>query len=239
MTTSDANALHAPTNVMSNGRSRCTLIYNDAEVFYDCSLHLQASERGRVESGRVGFTVSFPADRLFRGVHDTITFDRSGGWSGRGGRQDEIVMRHIINQAGDSPDMYNDLVRVLTPLSTHTGVAMLLMAKYGGEFFDGSKYPADGSLFKYELIYSPTTSVANDPQRPKIPLPDEVAGVEIGNFGDDPEAYRWFFRGRRPGSVSAARSRTNRSRLRGRSRIYSDTYRSRRSSGPTFSAARR
>jgi len=193
MLPSEATQLHATTNVMSNGRSGTTVVYNESEVFYDCGLHLQSSQRGRMDAARVGFTVSFPAGQLFRGVHNTITFDRSGGWSGRGGRQDEIVMRHIINQAGDSPDMYNDLVRLLAPQNTHSGTAMLLMAKYGDEFFDGSVYPKDGSMFKLELIYYPTTTVGNDPQRPKIPQPDDVVGIEIGNRGTSPEAYRWFF----------------------------------------------
>lgn len=192
MLPAEATALHASTNVMSNGRSGLTVIYNDSEVFYDCGLHLQSSQRGRMDQTRVGFTVNFPADQLFRGVHDTITFDRSGGWSGRGGRQDEILLRHIINQAGDSPDMYNDLVRVLTPLNTHTGIAMLLMAKYGDEFIDGSVYDKDGSLFKLELVYYPTTSVSGNPELPKIPQPDEVTGQDIGNLGDDKEDYRWF-----------------------------------------------
>jgi hypothetical protein len=192
MLPAEATALHAATNVMSNGRSLCTVIYDENEVFYNCGLHLQASERGRLDDTRVGFTVNFPADQPFRGVHDKITFDRSGGWSGRGGRQDEIVIRHIINQAGDSPDMYNDLVRVLTPLTRHTGTAMLLMSKYDSGFINGSVYPQDGSMFKLELIYYPTTSVDNDPQQPKIPQPDGVIGAEIANLGSGHEAYRWF-----------------------------------------------
>ena len=192
MLPAEAAALHAETNVMSNGRSGVTVVYDESEVFYDAGLHLQASQRGRMDSARVGFTVSFPSDRLFRGVHDTITFDRSGGWSGKGGRQDEIVMRHIVNQAGDSPDMYNDLVRVLTPQTTHTGNAMLLMAKYNDEFIDGSIYPKDGSLFKIELVYYPLTTVDNNPEKPKIAQPDDVMGVDMGNRGDNPENYRWF-----------------------------------------------
>jgi hypothetical protein len=193
MLPAEANLLHASTNVMSNGRSLCTVIYDESEVFYNCGLHLQSSERGRMDPTRVGFTVSFPADHLFRGTQNSITFDRSGGWSGKGGRQDEIIMRHIINHAGDSPDMYNDLVRVLTPLTTHTGTAMLLMSKYGNSYLSDSLYPADGSLFKLELVYYPTTSVNNDPQQEKIPQPDEVIGTEIMNLGDDKEAYRWNF----------------------------------------------
>ncbi len=193
MLPNEATALHASTNVMSNGRSRCTVIYDEREVFYDCGLHLQASERGRMDPSRVGFTVNFPADHLFRGVQNTITFDRSGGWSGRGGRQDEIIIRHIINQAGDSPDMYNDLVRVLTPLQAESGTAMVLMSKYSGEFIDSSVYPKNGSMFKVELIYYPTTSVNNNPQLPKIPQPDDVIGSDLGNLGASHESYRWFF----------------------------------------------
>ncbi len=192
MLPAEANELHAATNVMSNGTSLATVIYDESEIFYNCGLHLQASERGRMDATRVGFTVNFPADHLYRGSQNTITFDRSGGWSGRGGRQDEIVIRHIINQAGNSPDMYNDLVRVLTPLPTHTGTAMLLMSKYSNEFIDGSVFPKNGSLFKLELIYYPTTSVNNDPQLPKIPQPDDVIGSDIGNLGSSHEAYRWF-----------------------------------------------
>lgn len=189
----EANDLHASTNVMSNGRSLCTVIHDESEIFYNCGLHLQSSERGRMDPNRVGFTVSFPADHLFRGVQNSVTFDRSGGWSGRGGRQDEIIIRHIINQAGDSPDMYNDLVRVLAPQSTYSGTAMLLMEKYGSDFIDGSIYPKDGSLHKIELIYSPTSTVGGDPQKPKIPQPDDVTGSDLGNLGSSHEAYRWFF----------------------------------------------
>src|SRR5262249_49079103 len=52
---SDANRLHADTNVMSNDHLPLTLIYDDKQVFYDVGIHLQASERGRNDSSRVGF----------------------------------------------------------------------------------------------------------------------------------------------------------------------------------------
>ena len=194
MLPSEASALHASTNVMSNGRSLLTVIYNEQEAFYNTSLHLQASQRGRMNPERVGFTVRFPAGHLFRGVHDSITFDRSGGYSGRGGKQDEIVLRHILNQAGRLPDAYNDLVRLIAPQSTHTGTAMLLMAKHGNEYWEGIREGMDdGSLIKLELIYSPTTTVGGDPEAPKLPQPDDVTGIDLGNRGNDKEAYRWFF----------------------------------------------
>ncbi|MGN6387139.1 MAG: lamin tail domain-containing protein, partial [Verrucomicrobiota bacterium] len=192
MLPAEASAMHSPTNVMSNGGNFATLIYDESEVFYNCSLHLQSSERGRSEVNRVGYTLSFPCDHLFRGVHDTITFDRSGGWSGRGGRQDEIVMRHIINQAGGLPDMYNDLANLIAPDSTYSGPAMLLMAKYGSQFIDGTALPEDGSQFKIELVYYPTTTVTGDPQSPKLPQPDDVTGQDLHDMGNNPEDYRWY-----------------------------------------------
>ncbi|MCW5558561.1 MAG: lamin tail domain-containing protein, partial [Verrucomicrobiae bacterium] len=197
MTAADAAFQFAATNVMSNESLGGTMVLDEAEPFYDIGVRLQSSERGRQDESRVGFTLNFPADRLFYGVHDSLTLDRSGGYSGRGGRQDEIVLRHIINQAGGLPESYHDLVRAIFPRpleGQRHGVAQLLTAKYGDEFLDDSyANGSDGGLFKLELIYFPTTSVANDPQRPKLPQPDDVIGSDIENRGDDPEAYRWYF----------------------------------------------
>ncbi|MBN8247124.1 MAG: lamin tail domain-containing protein, partial [Verrucomicrobia bacterium] len=197
MTAADTAFQFAATNVMSNESLGGTLVLDEAEAFYDIRVRLQSSQRGRQDESRVGFSLSFPADRQFHGVHDSLTLDRSGGYSGRGGRQDEIVLRHIINQAGGLPECYNDLARVIFPRALEgrrNGIAQLLTAKYGDEFLDDS-FPSgsDGGLFKLELIYFPVSSVANDPQRPKLPQPDEVIGADIANRGEDPEAYRWHF----------------------------------------------
>src|SRR6185503_11826022 len=78
----EAADMHAPTNVMGNDNRFGTFISDERDPIYNVRVHLQASERGRNDPGRVGFTMTFPADHLFRGVHDTISFDRSGGWSG-------------------------------------------------------------------------------------------------------------------------------------------------------------
>ena len=119
-----------------NGTMGATVVYDEQEVFYDVGVHLQSSERGRNNSSRVGFTIEFHPDQLFRGVHDSISVDRSGGYSGIGGDQDEIVLKHAINHAGGLPGMYDDLVRFIAPLNQHTGPGLLLMAKYGDEFLD-------------------------------------------------------------------------------------------------------
>src|SRR5205823_624045 len=61
MTSADTDVLHAPTNVMSNDHVGATVIADEGSpaqaVFYDMTLHLQASERGRNDSSRVGFTL--------------------------------------------------------------------------------------------------------------------------------------------------------------------------------------
>ena len=180
MTAADAAVLHATTNVMSNDSVGATLVYDEQEVFYDVGVHLQSSERGRADASRVGFTIEFHPDRLFRGVHDTITIDRSGGYSGIGGDQDEIVLKHAINHAGGLPGMYDDLVRFIAPLNQHTGPGLLLMAKYGDEFLD-TQYlnGGDGKEFKLELIYYPLATTDGSPESPKLPQPDDVIGTDI------------------------------------------------------------
>jgi hypothetical protein len=194
MTKADTDFLHAATNVMSNEFLRATVLYDEEEVFYDVGVHLQGSERGRLDAGRVGFTLNFHPDHLFRGVHAGITVDRSGGYTGVGADQDEILLKHALQHAGGLPGMYDDLVRLIAPRSDLTGSGLLIMAKYGDVFLDSQFADgAKGGEFKLELIYYPTTTANGNAQSPKLPQPDDVLGVDIGNLGDDPETYRWFF----------------------------------------------
>ncbi|HTD68714.1 MAG TPA: lamin tail domain-containing protein, partial [Candidatus Limnocylindria bacterium] len=195
MTASDVASMHAPTNVMSNEPWGVTVIYDDREVFYDTTLHLQASERGRNDSTRVGFTVKLPADHLLRGVNGGFTLDRSGGYSGLGGKHDEILIKHAVNKARGLPCMYDDIVQVFAPRSSEDGTALLLTAKYEGDFLDSAFQDGGaGEMYKLELIYYPTTtSVAGDPQAPKLPQPDGVVGTDIRDLGNNPDDYRWVF----------------------------------------------
>ncbi len=195
MTASDVAALHAPTNVMSNEPWGVTVVYDDREVFYDTTLHLQASQRGRNDSTRVGFTVKLPADHLLRGVNESFTLDRSGGYSGLGGKHDEILLKHAVNKARGLPGMYDDIVQVFAPRSSEDGTALLLTAKYGEEFLDSAfQDGGSGEMYKLELIYYPTTtSVPGDVQAPKLPQPDGVIGTDIRDLGNNPDDYRWIF----------------------------------------------
>lgn len=197
MTAADAARLHAETNVLSNDGMGATVIYNEQQVFYDLSLHLRGSERGRNESYRVGYTISFNPDDLFRGAQDSISLDRQGWFTaGVGGNHDEILYKHMINHAGGLPGMYDDLVHVIAPRAQENSTALMLMASYGDEFLD-SQYADGGSgdLFKLELIYYPTSTADGSVQGLKVPYPrpDGVLGVDIQDLGSDQESYRWTF----------------------------------------------
>jgi hypothetical protein len=193
-TVADANYLHAPTNVMSNDILGCTVIYDEQQVFYDMGVHLQGSERGRNDSSRVGFTLEFHPDELFRGVHGAITMDKSGGYSGRGGKHDEIVLKQMINHAGGIPGMYDDLIHTLTPRASENGTGLLIMAKYGDVYLDSQyKNGGDGNLFKLELIYFPLSTLDGTPQGLKLPQPDDVLGTDFQDLGNNKESYRWTF----------------------------------------------
>ncbi len=193
MTASDSAFLYAATNLMSNERLGATVISDESEIVYDVGVHLQGSQRGRPEAGRVGLTLRFPPDRLFRGIHRTVSIDRSGGYTGVGGDQDEIVLKHALQHAGGLPGMYDDLVRIIPPRTDLTGPALLILAKYGDVFLD-SQYEngSEGDLFKLELIYFPLTTTGGA-EGFKLPQPDDIVPVRYSDLGTDPEAYRWFF----------------------------------------------
>ena len=195
MPAADATSLHQPTNVMSYDKKGTTVIYDERQVFYDAGIHLQSSERGRNDTSRVGFTITLPGDQPFRGVQNTITIDRSGGWGGLGGRHGEILLWHAASHAGGGLLGLNcDLVQCFAPRTIENSTGILRMSAFDGDYFDGQfKNGGDGNLYKLELFYYPTTTVDGNPQSPKLPQPDEVTQVEIQNWGDSKENYRWIF----------------------------------------------
>jgi hypothetical protein len=192
MTPEDSAFLYLLTNVMSNDRIGCTVIYDEREIFYDVGIRMRGSERGRPTATRVSYNVRFRGDQLFRGVHPSVSIDRSGGGSRAG--QEEILIKHIINHAGGAPGMYDDLIHVIAPRPQQTGSALLLMGRYGPVFLDSQWEDGnDGTLYNFELIYYPTTTVDGNPESLKRPQPDSVLGTDLRNLGDDKEAYRWNF----------------------------------------------
>lgn len=191
MTAADTDFLHLRTNVMSNDRLGATFVYSDTDVYYDVGVRLKGSQRGRNTVVRTGFSVSFDQEDLFKGVHETVGIDRSG--SGDEFSQEEIIVRQVIAHAGNLPQLYDDLIHVVAPQSRHTGSAMLSTARYNDVFLDNQyENGSQGTLFEYELIYYPTTTTGG-PEGLKIPNPDDVRGVNLGDLGDSKEPYRYHY----------------------------------------------
>ena len=194
MTQPDSDFLLLNTNALSNERIGATVIYDESTAFYDVGIKLKGSERGRTIEVRRSFNLRFQPDQPFRGVHETIAIDRSG--AGNQYSQKEILVKHIVNHAGDVPGSYDDLVHVITPQDTHTGSAMLMMARYNDVFLDSQfTNGSDGNLYEYELVYYPRTTVDGDPESLKLPYPspDGVIGTPITDLGDNQEDYRYIF----------------------------------------------
>lgn len=191
LTPADAARLHDPLNLMSNERLGSTVIYDEREVFYDVGTRLKGSEHSRTTTLRLGFSVLFNADQLFRGVHGNVGIDRSESvFFG----QREMLIHQTRNHAGGIPTKYSDLIQVITPRLEHTGGAELQLARYENIYLD-SQYErgSDGMLFEYELIYQLNSTDNGTPEGIKVPNPDSVVGTSIRNLGDDKEAYRWDF----------------------------------------------
>lgn len=180
--------LYQTNNLMSNERLGCTLIYNEKEVYYNVGVRLKSSQRGRPAAARVGFNLGFSAGQLFRGVHKTISIDRSEGQIT--GAQ-EILYDHMMYASGGIPAEYNDLCKVIAPDPAHTSTAILQLARFGDVFLDSQfDNGSDGTTYEYELIYYPTTV---DGSGFKLPTPDSVVGTDVGNLGTDKENYRWNY----------------------------------------------
>ena len=189
----DVTTLHTPTNVMSNERLPCTVIWNERDVYYDCGTHLHGSERGRDQPTRISYNLRFPATNLLLGAVDSLVIDRSG--AGNESSEKEILIKRAITHAGGLPGSEDDLCRVIAPQSAQTGPAILGRQRIvTGEYLD-SAYASgsNGELFKYELIYYPLTTVDGNHQSLKLPEPDDVRGVNVTSLGTDKEAYRWHW----------------------------------------------
>ncbi len=197
MTKANSDFMHLATNVMSNDTLPATIIYKESEVFYDARFRLKSSQRGRLGDVRLGFVAEFDPMHKFRGKMLTVNFDRSSygrGTPGSGYGQSELWNWHFFNRAGGIPSMYNDLVYLIAPRSSHTGSSTLTMAEFNDPYLDGQwDNGADFPTFKYELIYYPTTTEGGTPEGLKIPQPDNVNAVNIGAANTVKEGCRWNF----------------------------------------------
>ena len=192
LTAADRATLFTDTELMSNAATRATVIYDESEVFYNVDVRLKGSQRGRTDTSRISYRVAFDPAQLFRGVKSSVSLDRSGNWGYAGAPfgQNEILVKHIIAAAGGVSSLYDDIVHIIVPGTTHTGSALLQQSGYGGDYLDSAfDNGSDGSAWKMELIYFPTTANGSGF---KLPNPDSVIAADLTDRGTDKEAYRWF-----------------------------------------------
>lgn len=188
----DNNTLFTYTNLMSNQLLGCTVVYNEKEVYYNTGVRLKGSPAGRARDGDAyqSYIVHFPKDHLFRGVHASVGVDRSGRCPVVRG-QDEIYIKHMFNHAG-IPSMYDDLVYLIVPKTSHIGSALLMMARYEDVFLDSWwENGSDGTVFNLDYTYHPVTTVDGNPESLKPPMPDGEIATDFVYFGQDKETYRW------------------------------------------------
>ena len=187
MSPADVALQYATTNLMSNESLPCTVIYDERQAYYDMSVRLKSSQRGRVEAGRIGFHLEFNPDDLFRGVHPVMLLDRSTGGSRPPG--EEMLLKHMLLQSG-VPAVNSDYCQVIAPQSAQNGMA-ILSPRFEDRFVETAfKNGGDGQLHELELTYYPLTADANGY---KLPAPDSVQGVDISDLGNDKETYRYNF----------------------------------------------
>ncbi|MDB6110509.1 MAG: spore coat protein CotH, partial [Pedosphaera sp.] len=187
MTQADATLLHATTNVLSNESLGATVLNDEQEIFYDVGVRLKGSFVGR-NVPRVGFTVDFDPTQLFRGIHEAVSLDRSQGASiGQG----EILVKHIASHAGGIPNMYDDLVHVITPRAQDTSMAQLRMAAFGDVYLDSQYHNgSSGPMYESEVLRYSSTTADGTTEGLKVPGAGLV-NVDLADYGTNTETYRW------------------------------------------------
>jgi hypothetical protein len=204
MAEADRTFLFASTNRMSNDRFPVTVIEDESTAYYNCGLRLKASGFGRFNSGHYGFNIEFQPDQLFRGVHSTISIERSPDLK-------EILAKHLINRAGGTyASFYDDAAFIITPTTGDRGRGLISMARQTSNFFDGL-FPnaADsGTLFNQELLYNPNgTSGGAEGLKVGNPYNHTGGRYDLVDRGDDKEPYRWGFQ------IRSARGRDDYSQI--------------------------
>ena len=203
MTPADANNLHDVLQSVSNYRWGCTVIDGERDVYYDAGVRLRAAPYGR-QGTRAGWNISLGAHQPFRGVHSSIVIDGAfnmpkgdgTGWleNSIGPSVNEILYQTIANRAGEVPASYDDICWFQAPLPGYNRLAQLKMARFNNSYldsiFDGND--ADGSLYKQELIYYPTTTVDGNPESLKNPY-NSVRDLDIKSLGTSADSCRFTY----------------------------------------------
>ncbi len=184
MTQADGRLMDASTNMMSDDRLGTTVVWDNREVYYDCGVHLHGSMFSRSSLDSVPYSLKFPADHKYRGVHRTVQVNR--------GVIEEIIGKHTQNQTG-VPGMYEDIVDLFSHRSGNSGAARLSLAHYndvylGSQFENGTR----GMLYNMEgiRVLEQTHNRRHDGIKLGMPV-GWVGDYDIMNLGNDPEQYRF------------------------------------------------
>ncbi|MFN0128961.1 MAG: lamin tail domain-containing protein [Verrucomicrobiales bacterium] len=178
------------TNRMSNDRLGATVIYDEKTVFHDVGIRLKGSAFGRYDAGHYGFNIAFDPDQRFRGVHGTLSIERSPPLK-------EILAKHLLTQAGGPAfSAYDDVGRIINPTESQSGPCLFAMGRHTAEFWEGQFGPDSdaGTLFNHELLYNPNaTSGGVEGLKVNNPYNHTNGRYDFIDRGDDKEPYRWGF----------------------------------------------
>ncbi len=201
MRADDAVAMHNPVFSESNFRWPATLIANDREVFYDVRVRLRSSPYGR-QGNRTGWNLDFDPEQPFRGTETDMVLDGAfnmprgdgGGWieNTLGPSVNELLFQRIAERAGGIPAELDDVCYVQTPYYESRRAELRLRRYSNTALDDFTPNGGNGSLFKQEIIYYPTTTVDGNPESFKNAY-SSFLSVDIATMGANKEAYRFNY----------------------------------------------
>jgi Lamin Tail Domain/Concanavalin A-like lectin/glucanases superfamily/CotH kinase protein len=179
-------ALFLATNRMSNDTFPATIIEDERIVYYGSGMKLKGSAFGRYAATEFGYSLDFPAEQPFRGVHTSVSIERAANMK-------EIVAKHILNRAGGGYwSQFDDVARINGP-----GVAAvaLIAASRTSSVFLKSLFPNEstGTVFNHELLYQPNGTTDGNQESLKLnnPYNHDRGTYDLLDRGTDKEAYRW------------------------------------------------
>ncbi len=184
VTQPDTAKMLATTNLMSTDLLGGTIVSNSREVFYDAGVRLHGSMFTRINASVTGFTIRFPGDKPFRGVHPSVTLKRAGNL--------ENLVHLMSQRAGGVPGMLNDYVYQVSHIAGNVGAAKLYLASYDNLYLDSQfENGSDGTLFKMEGIRDYQVNGVG-PDDYKLPWPvGWIGNYDVSDLGNDKEQYRW------------------------------------------------
>ncbi|MDA0814910.1 MAG: lamin tail domain-containing protein, partial [Verrucomicrobia bacterium] len=186
MLTAEANAMHRSDRpeILFNRRVGLTTIYNEKDIAYDGGIRLRGSMFSRNNSSSAAVNVKFPADKKFRGLHNTI--------SSRITNRREILVKHMVSQAGGIHDSMNDIINQIGHVSAQDGISRIEMTRFGSNFTGSLPNPDErgGTVFKMEGIRDIENALGGA-EGEKTPFPvGWISNFDLGDQGTDKEIYR-------------------------------------------------